>query len=364
MNKQSKIYVVGYKGLVGSAIRRTLESKGYKNLVFSDFNLQRQKKVENFIEREQPEYIFLAAAKVGGIWANKTYPAEFIYSNLSIQTNVIHTAHKYGVKKLLFLGSSCIYPKFAPQPLKEEYLLSSHLEPTNEAYAIAKIAGLKMCRYYNQQYHTNFLSVMPTNLYGPGDNYNLKNSHVIPALIRKLHLGQCLVKGNLRLIRKDLEKNPIDGLDSSAAEGQILEKLRLHGIEKIKSNSRSKSVQTTEVLIKLWGTGSPRREFLYVDDLADAVLFLMEKCDYQDIGEIINIGIGIDISIKELALLIKDVVGYEGGIYWDKTKPDGHPRKLLDISRLNGLGWQARYFLKDGLKKAYQYYKKDTLDRE
>lgn len=242
MKKESKIYIAGYKGLVGSAIKRKLEEKGYNNLIYSDlgdFDLQDQAAVDEFFNKERPEYAFLAAAKVGGILANKTFPAEFIYSNLSIEVNVIHTAYKYGLKKLLFLGSSCIYPRLAPQPMKEEHLLTSPLEPTNEAYAIAKIAGLKMCRYYNEQYGTNYISVMPTNLYGPHDNYDLQSSHVLPALIRKFHEAK-------------IENKPS---------------------------------------VELWGTGSPRREFLYVDDLADAVVFLMENHDYNDIGEIINIGI-------------------------------------------------------------------------
>ncbi|MCP5105903.1 MAG: GDP-L-fucose synthase, partial [bacterium] len=245
---------------------------------------------------------FLAAAKVGGILANKTYPAEFIYSNLSIQTNIIHSAYKYGVEKLLFLGSSCIYPKLAPQPMKEEHLLTSPLEPTNEAYAIAKIAGLKMCRYYNEQYGTNFISVMPTNLYGPNDNYNLETSHVLPAFIRKFH------------------------------EAKVNDK----------------------PFVELWGTGSPRREFLYVDDLADAVVFLMENCDYKDIGEIINIGVGTDISIKELAETVKKIVNFAGELKWDTSKPDGTPRKLLDVNRLKNLGWQAKISMEEGIKRAYR----------
>ncbi len=307
MEKEAKIYVAGYKGLVGSAIRRKLQEKGYTNLLLSDindFDLQQQSEVEAFFERERPEYIFLAAAKVGGIWANKTYPAEFIYSNLAIEVNVIHAAYKYGVKKLLFLGSSCIYPRSAKQPMKEDSLLTSPLEPTNEAYAIAKIAGLKMCRYYNQQYGTNFISVMPTNLYGPNDNYNLETSHVLPALIRKFH------------------------------EAKI----------------------NNETFVELWGTGSPRREFMYVDDLADAVVFLMENCDYKDIGEIINIGVGKDITIKELAEMIKSVVGFEGELKWDTSKPDGTPQKLLDVSRLNALGWKARYSLKEGIHNTYKAF--------
>jgi GDP-L-fucose synthase len=310
MEKEAKIYVAGYKGLVGSAIRRKLEEKGYTNLLLSDiddFDLQQQAEVEAFFEREKPEYTFLAAARVGGIGANKTYPAEFIYSNLSIEVNVIHAAYKYGVKKLLFLGSSCIYPRLAPQPMKEDSLLTSPLEPTNEAYAIAKIAGLKMCRYYNQQYGTNFISVMPTNLYGPNDNYNLETSHVLPALIRKFH------------------------------EAKI----------------------NNEPFVELWGTGSPRREFMFVEDLADAVVFLMENCDYQDIGEIINIGVGKDITIKELAEMIKSIVGFEGELKWDDSKPDGTPQKLLDVSRLSALGWKARHSLKEGIHKTYEAFLKE-----
>lgn len=310
MEKQAKIYVAGYKGLVGSAIWRKLQEQGYTNLVLSDiddFDLQQQAEVEAFFERERPEYTFLAAAKVGGIWANKTYPAQFIYSNLSIEVNVIHAAYKYGVKKLLFLGSSCIYPRLAPQPMKEDILLTSSLEPTNEAYAIAKIAGLKMCRYYNEQYGTNYISVMPTNLYGPNDNYNLETSHVLPALIRKFHEAK-------------INKSPV---------------------------------------VELWGTGSPRREFLFVDDLADAVVFLMENFEYKDIGEIINIGIGRDITIKELAETIKSIVGFEGELKWDTSKPDGTPQKLLDVSRLNALGWNARYSLREGILRTYESFLKE-----
>ncbi|MCP4217220.1 MAG: GDP-L-fucose synthase [bacterium] len=307
MNKDAKIYIAGYKGLVGSAIKRKLEEKGYTNLIYtdaSDFDLQNQAKVEDFFEKEQPEFVFLAAAKVGGILANKTSPAEFIYSNISIQTNIIHSAYKFGVKKLLFLGSSCIYPKLAPQPMKEEHLLTSPLEPTNEAYAIAKIAGLKMCRYYNEQYGTNFLSVMPTNLFGPNDNYNLQTSHVLPALVRKFH--------------------------EAKTEGKSF--------------------------VELWGTGAPKREFLYSDDLADAVVFLMEKYNYADIGEVINIGVGKDTSIKELAEIIQHIVGFEGELKWDSSKPDGTPRKLLDVSKLHKLGWEAKLSLEEGIKKAYDDY--------
>lgn len=307
MKKDEKIYIAGYKGLVGSAIKRKLEEKQYSSIICSDvgdFDLQRQQEVERFFEKERPGYVFLAAARVGGIWANKSYPAEFIYSNISIQTNIIHAAYKYGVKKLLFLGSSCIYPRLAPQPMKEEHLLTSPLEPTNEAYAIAKIAGLKMCRYYNEQYGTDFISVMPTNLYGPNDNYNLQTSHVLPALIRKFHEAR---------------------------------------------------VNDTPY-VELWGTGSPRREFLYVDDLADAVVFLVENYGFKEIGEIINIGTGEDITIKELAQLIREVVEFAGELRWDTGKPDGTPQKLLDVSRLRALGWKHRFSLGEGIKKTYEAY--------
>jgi len=267
---------------------------------------ERQADVERFFKEEQPEYVFLAAAKVGGIMANKTYPAEFIYNNLLIQVNVINASYKYGVKKLLFLGSSCIYPKLAPQPIKEEYLLTSALETTNEAYAIAKIAGLKMCRYYNEQYGTNFISVMPTNLFGPNDNYDPDGSHVLPALIRKFH----------------------DAKISNQSE------------------------------VTLWGSGSPRREFLYVDDLAKAVIYLMELYNYKDIGEIINIGYSKDLTIKELAGIIRDIVGFKGDIKWDLSKPDGTPQKLLDNTRISKLGWQPAITLKNGIELAYKNFLK------
>jgi GDP-L-fucose synthase len=315
MKKNSKIYIAGYKGLVGSAIKRKLEEKKYTGLIFSDhedFDLQRQVEIEKYFEKERPEYVFLAAAKVGGIWANKTYPAEFIYSNLSIEVNVIHAAYKYGVKKLLFLGSSCIYPKNAPQPMQEDCLLTSPLEPTNEAYAIAKIAGLKMCRYYNEQYGTNYISVMPTNLYGPNDNYNLNTSHVLPALIRKFHEAK-------------VGRNPY---------------------------------------VELWGTGSPRREFLYVDDLAEAVVFLMERHNYKDIGEIINIGVGEDVTIKELAETIKEIIGYRGELKWDTSKPDGTPRKLLDVSKIKKLGWEPSISLNEGIKKTYRDFLAEPGERK
>lgn len=308
MNKNYKIYIAGHTGLVGSAILRKLKASGYENFVFrtyEDLDLVNQKGVAQFFDQERPDYVFLAAAKVGGIWANSQFPAEFIYSNLVIETNVIHASYLYGVKKLLFLGSSCIYPKQCPQPMKEEHLLSGYLEPTNEPYAVAKIAGIKMCQSYNRQYGTRYISVMPTNLYGPGDNFDLKTSHVLPALIRKFHEAKM-------------------GGDKS---------------------------------VEVWGTGAPRREFLYVDDLADACLYLMNNYDGDDI---INVGVGRDQSIRELAEMVGDVVGFEGDLRFDPTKPDGTPLKLLDVSKLTTLGWQADTPLAEGIKKAYQWY----LDQE
>lgn len=304
MEKQSRIYVAGHRGLVGSAIARRLKKQGYKNLILKTheaLDLTRQKDVEAFFEREKPAYVFMAAAKVGGIWANNTYPAHFIYDNLAIQTNIIHAAYLNEVKKLLFLGSSCIYPKHCPQPMKEEYLLSDYLEPTNEPYAIAKIAGIKMCEAYNRQYGTNYVSVLPTNLYGPHDNFDLETSHVLPALIRKFH--------------------------------------------------EAKRERKSEVLV--WGTGRPRREFLHVDDLADACLFLMNS--YEG-SEVTNIGTGSDITVGELAELIARVVGFGGRLAFDRTKPDGTPEKLLDISRMTALGWKAAISLEAGITSTYEWF--------
>jgi GDP-L-fucose synthase len=340
MEKDSKIYIAGHRGLVGSAILRKLKSEGYGNIIFrtrDELDLTRQHDVYIFFQREKPDYVFLAAAKVGGIIANNTYPAEFIYSNLSIQTNVIHAAYECGVKKLLFLGSSCIYPKFAPQPMKEEYLLTDVLESTNEPYSIAKIAGIKMCQAYNRQYGTNFISVMPTNLYGMGDNFNLETSHVLPALIRKFHLAKLIRENRENEIKKDLQRFPVGfNLDHNLS-------LSL------------KEIGITPEYVTLWGTGAPFREFLHVDDLADACMFLMRN--YND-SEIINIGDGKDITIKELAELIRDIVGYTGEIAWDTTKPDGTPRKLLDITKLKSLGWAPKISLRDGIKQTYEWYLK------
>ncbi len=320
MEKDAKIYVAGHKGLVGSAIVRKLSSEGYSDLItrsHKELDLTRQADVEAFFRSERPEYVFLAAAKVGGILANNTYPAEFIYENLMIQGNVIHESYRARVKKLLFLGSSCIYPRDCPQPMREEYLLSGKLEPTNESYAIAKIAGIKMCQSYNRQYGTKFVSVMPTNLYGPGDNFDLQTSHALPALIRKFHEAK--------------------GRD----ERQV-------------TSDKSRGV------VSIWGTGKPRREFLYVDDLADACLFIMNNYDE---GEIINIGVGKDISIRELAELIKEIVGFEGSIQYDPSKPDGTPRKLLDVSKLESLGWRSKTSLREGIEKTYEWYKRVTSEK-
>jgi len=304
MKKDSKIYVAGHRGLVGSAMVRKLMDSGYENLLVrtrDELDLVRQERVEEFFEKERPEYAFLAAAKVGGILGNSQFPAEFIYSNLVIQTNIIHSSYIHQAKKLLFLGSSCIYPKHCPQPMKEEHLLSGYLEPTNEPYAVAKIAGIKMCQSYNRQYGTRFISVMPTNLYGPGDNFDLKTSHVLPALIRKFHEAKT-------------------GGDKS---------------------------------VEVWGTGTPRREFLYVDDLADACLYLMNNYDEDDI---INVGVGKDQSIRELAEMVGKVVEFKGDLRFDHTKPDGTPLKLLDVSKLTALGWHSDTPLEEGIRRAYRWY--------
>jgi GDP-L-fucose synthase len=310
MEQNSKIYVAGHRGLVGSAIVRRLKELGYINLVLrshAELDLTRQRDVELFFEKERPEYVFLAAAKVGGIWANNTYPADFIYKNLMMQNCALNAAYLYGVRKLLFLGSSCIYPKNCPQPMRDDYLLSGSLEPTNEPYAVAKIAGIKMCQSYNRQHGTNFISVMPTNLYGPNDNFDLETSHVLPALIRKFHEAKM-------------------GLSDAQSTSSVV----------------------------VWGTGNARREFLHVDDLSNACVFLM---NHFDGSEIVNIGTGEDISIRDLALLIKKIVGFEGRLIFDSSKPDGTPRKLLDITRLTNLGWKAQISLEEGISTTYEWYR-------
>jgi len=361
MHIDAKIYVAGHTGLVGSAIVRKLKAEGFHNFIFrtiDELDLSNQQATANFFKTEKPEYVFLAAAKVGGIVANNTYRAEFIFDNIQIQNNIIHNSYLNGVKKLLFLGSSCIYPKSAPQPLKEEHLLTSPLEYTNEPYAIAKIAGIKMSESYNLQYGTNFISVMPTNLYGPNDNFDLEKSHVLPALIRKMHLGKALHNGDWSSIRKDFSKKPVEGINGEADEKKIIEKLEKYGITKTHSGTN----------VTLWGTGKPKREFLYSDDLASACVFIMNKIDFSDLvkmsetqnGEIrnthINIGSGIDLSILELAELIKKTVGFQGNLIWDHTKPDGTPQKLLDVTKLQKLGWTYSVKLSEGIQRVYSNY--------
>jgi len=358
MDKQSKIYVAGHRGLVGSAILNNLRSKGYNNIITrssSELDLRNQSAVKSFFDAEKPEYVFLAAAKVGGIIANNTYRADFIYDNLQIQNNVIHYSFKAGVKKLLFLGSTCIYPKECPQPMKEEYLLTSVLEYTNEPYAISKIAGIKMCESYNIQYRTNFFSVMPTNLYGPNDNFDLEKSHVLPALMRKIHLGKCLEENNWKAIRDDLDKNPIEGVDGKSSESQILDKLVKYGIEKDR---------TGKVQIEIWGSGNPMREFLWSEEMADACVFIMENVNFDDVikdkSEIrnthINIGTGKDVSIRELAELIKFKVGFKGDFYFNTDKPDGTMKKLTDVTKLHGLGWHHKIEIDEGIERMYEWY--------
>jgi GDP-L-fucose synthase len=309
MNLQDKVYVAGHRGLVGSALVRRLEGEGFENLVLqtrAELDLTDREATFRFFERERPQYVFHAAAKVGGIMANSSYPADFIRENLAVALNVVEAAHRFGTEKLLFLGSSCIYPKLAPQPIREEYLLTGELEPTNEPYAVAKIAGIKLCQSYNRQYGTRFISVMPTNLYGPGDNFDLNTSHVLPALIRKFHDAKV------------------------AGEPEVV----------------------------VWGTGAPRREFMHVDDLADACVHLMRTYEGSDI---VNVGVGEDVSIRELAELVGDVTGFAGRIAFDTSKPDGTPRKLLDVSRLAGLGWKARTPLRDGVESTYRWYLEEAL---
>ncbi len=343
MNSDAKIFVAGHNGLVGSAIVRKLESEGFSNLVLKrsvQLDLRVTAEVDEFFQSEEPEYVFLAAARVGGINANDSYPADFIRDNLQIQTNVIDAAYRSGVKKLLFLGSSCIYPKMADQPLKEEYLLTGALEPTNEWYAVAKIAGIKICQAYRKQYGFNAISVMPTNLYGPGDNFDLENSHVLPALMRKFHLAKLVEEGNLAAVRADEKKyGPIPQ--------ELLGMLALHRLDDgFEAMDKKPSVQ-------LWGSGSPRREFLNVDDLAQATLFLM---DNYDCAEIINVGVGEDLAIRDLARMIQEVVGFGGEVVWDNSMPDGTPRKLMDISKISELGWKAGISLADGIIDTYQNY--------
>lgn len=366
MNLKSKIFVAGHRGLVGSAIVRNLISKGYSNILtrtHAELDLASQGQVQQFFEDEKPEYVFLAAAKVGGIMANNTFRAQFIFENLQIQNNIIHNSYLSGVKKLLFLGSSCVYPKNAPQPMNEEQLLTSELEFSNEPYAIAKIAGLKMCEAYNNQYSTDFISVMPTNLYGLNDNYSLENSHVLPALIRKIHLSKCLENGDMKAIHQDLLTHNSSGISSQTTETEILAYLEKYGIQRLGETHDS------QVTLSLWGSGSPLREFLWSDDMADACVFLMQNFGFEDLLKAtgkenadmvrnthINIGSGDEVSIKELAMVIREAVGFKGKIDFDYTKPDGTPRKLLDSSRLASLGWTSKVNLKQGIEIVYKNY--------
>lgn len=345
MDKSSKIYISGHNGMVGSAVKRNLENRGFQKIVTrskSELNLLNESSVASFFESEKPEYVVLAAAKVGGIVANNTYRAQFIYENLMIQNHVIHQSYLHGVKKLLFLGSSCIYPRMAEQPMQEDALLTGLLEATNEPYAIAKIAGIKMCEAYHSQYGCNFISIMPTNLYGPNDNYDLEKSHVLPALIRKMYLGKFLMENNWEGIKKDLNRLPIENVNGLSSESDILSILIKYGISSVDG----------KVSITLWGTGSPKREFLHVDDMADACVHLLLNHDAPStIPSHVNAGCGEDVSIKELAEIVKSAVNYSGEIIWDVEKPDGTPRKLLDVSKLNNLGWKPSISLEEGVKQ-------------
>jgi GDP-L-fucose synthase len=397
METTSKIYIAGHKGMVGSAIHRCLIAKGYNNFVLRtlhELDLTRQADVEAFFAKEKPEYVIDAAAKVGGILANNTYRAQFIYENMMIQNNIIHSAYLHGVSKLLFLGSSCIYPKNAPQPLKEEYLLTGELEPTNEPYAIAKIAGIKMCESYFLQYGCNFISVMPTNLYGPNDNYNLETSHVLPAIIRKMHLAHCLETDNWEGIRKDLDKRPIEGITGKSSEEEIVRILNKYGIKytdpsitsslphPITSSPHHPITSSPHhpitpslphsVTLTLWGTGQVFREFLHVEDMAAACVKVLEDINMGDIITpslhhsitpsphrpitFLNIGTGEDQTIADIANLIKSIVGYTGNVHWDSTKPDGTLKKLLDVSLLKKMNWNPSYSLKEGILEVYKQY--------
>jgi GDP-L-fucose synthase len=350
MDKDTKIYIAGHNGMVGSAIKRNLEAKGFTNFVTrskKELNLLDEQEVIKFFDKERPEVVVLAAAKVGGIVANMTYRAQFIYENLMIQNHIIHQSYVHGVKKLLFLGSSCIYPRMAEQPMHEDALLTGLLETTNEPYAIAKIAGIKMCEAYHAQYGCNFISIMPTNLYGQNDNYDLEKSHVLPALIRKMYLGKCLDEGNWAHIRADLNKRPVEGVNGSFSDDVILQVLNKYGI----------SESAGKVSITLWGTGSPLREFLHVDDMADSSVFLLLNYDAPDTTPShVNAGCGEDLSIKDLSEIVKKTVGYEGKVIWDSSKPDGTPRKLMDVSKLKSLGWVPTISLEEGIKRVVSVY--------
>ena len=356
LDKSAKIYVAGHNGLVGSAIWNNLMQRGYTNLVgrsHSELDLLDAVAVREFFDKEQPDAVVLAAAHVGGIMANLQYRADFIYQNLQIQQNVIGESFRHGVKKLLFLGSTCIYPREAPQPMKEEVLLTSPLEYTNEPYAIAKIAGLKMCESFNLQYGTNYIAVMPTNLYGPNDNFDLERSHVLPAMIRKIHLAHCLKEGNWEAVRKDMNLRPVEGVNGNSPKEEILAILQKYGI--------------SETEVTLWGTGTPLREFLWSEEMADASVFVMEHVDFKDTYKEgskdirnchINIGTGKEITIRQLAERIVETVGYQGKLTFDSSKPDGTMRKLTDPSKLHSLGWHHKIEIEEGVQRMYEWYLK------
>jgi len=374
MELNSKIYIAGHLGLVGSALWKAFQKKGYNNLIgrsIDELDLMDQVAIAKFFEEEKPEYIVLAAAKVGGIIANSLYRGQFIYENLMIQNNIIHNAYKNNVKKLLFLGSTCIYPREAPQPMPEDCLLTSPLEYTNEPYAIAKIAGIKMCESYNLQYGTNYISVMPTNLYGPNDNFNLETSHVLPALIRKIYLGKCLEENNWDGLRADLNKRPIEGITGNSSQEKVLQILDKYGIRKnspkIRSNSHS---------VEIWGSGKPMREFLWSEEMADACVFVMENVNFRNVNPCnppksaksvacevrnthINIGTGKEVSIKQLAELIKSKLAFKGDLVFNTSKPDGTMLKLTDPSKLHNLGWHHKIEVEEGIEKLYDWYLSD-----
>lgn len=349
MNKQDKIYLAGHKGLVGSAILRKLQSEGFTNIITrnrDELDLCNQAQVVAFFKSEKPDYVFLAAAKVGGIIANSTYPADFIYQNIMIACNVIDASYRTGVKKLLNMGSSCIYPRLAPQPMKEECLLTSELEPTNEAYALAKISAIKLCKYYNEQYGTNFISVMPTNQYGLGDNYNMETAHLLPMLLRRFYLAKLLKAGNFEAIKSDLNKYKLGwGID---------EKINFNDNNTILSALSEIGAFPDKVVV--WGDGSPYREMMCSDDLGDACLYLMQNKDYKDIGELVNVTDGTDIQLKELISMVKEIVGFDGELVWDTSKPNGTPRKLMDATKIKSLGWSPKISLREGIEFTYNIY--------
>jgi GDP-L-fucose synthase len=362
MDKNARIYVAGHRGLVGSAILENLQSKGYTNFLLrthAGLDLTDQSAVNSFFAAGQPEYVFLSAAYVGGIMANQTYRADFIYINSMIQSNVIHAAYTQGVKKLLFLGSTCIYPRETPQPMREDSLLASPLEYTNEPYAVAKIAGIKMCESYNLQYGTNFIAVMPANLYGPNDNFNLETSHVLPAMIRKIHLAHKLQQQDWEMLRKDLNARPVEGISGKASRQEI--SALLDARYGIRDNE-----------VALWGTGKPMREFLWSEEMADATVYMMEHVDFSSLkpdgkevrNTHVNIGTGLEISIREVAALVKETIGFQGKLTFDASKPDGAPRKLTDVSKLHALGWRHRIEINEGIPRLYNWYLNDLKNKQ